>query len=175
MTPNSPSRRTRLLQALGLVAALGTGGIAMHMAQAANASPDDGSAPSFFHHAHCNASPEQLKAHVDKVLTDVGASADQKQQIETVVVNAVTAEHADMKQYHDTLAQLKTALTAEPIDDNAIASLRAQQDKLAVALSERATDTATTIARTLAPDQRIRLGAKIDEMMAAHGMPHQTM
>lgn len=171
-----PGRRTRLLQAFGLVAALGAGGIAMHLAQASTASPDDGGgAPSFFHHAHCAGSPERLRAHVDKVLTDAGASDDQKQQIETAVMDAVTAEHADMKQYHDTLAQLKTLLTAEPIDDAAVATLRAQQDKLALALSERPTDTAVTIAKSLAPDQRARLGEQIDQMMSEHGMSHHTM
>lgn len=178
MKTNDPSRvasprRLRLIKAVGLVVAVGTGGLAMHMAQAAGASPEDsGSAPSFFHHAHCNGSPKQLKAHVDKVLSDAGASDDQKQQIETVVMNAVTAEHADMKQYHETLAQLKTVLAAEPIDDSAITALRARQDQLALSLSERPTDTAATIARALTPDQRVRLSAKIDEMMSQHGLPH---
>jgi Spy/CpxP family protein refolding chaperone len=164
------------LQVLSLAATLGAGGIAMHMAQAASTSPEDGSdSSSFFHHHHCDGSPEKLRAHVDKVLTDAGASDDQKQQVETLVMNAVTAEHADMKQYHESLGQLKTLLTADPIDDAAVATLRAQQDKLALALSERATDTATTIAKTLTPDQRARIGAKIDEMMSAQGMQHHTM
>jgi Spy/CpxP family protein refolding chaperone len=174
-TPESSQRkrRPRLLQALAVAAVFATGGFAMHIAQAAT--DDNGDAPSMFHHHHCDGSPEKMKAHLDKVLTDVGTTDTQKQQIETLVSNAITATHADMKQYHTNLQQLRTLLTADPIDDNAVAALRAQQEQLAQTMSDRATDTAVSVSKSLTPDQRAKLGAQIEQMMsAAHG-PHHSM
>jgi Spy/CpxP family protein refolding chaperone len=164
-------RRPRLLQALAVAAVLATGGVAMHAASA----DESGDAPSMFHHHHCDGSPEKMKAHVDKVLTDAGVADTQKQQVEALISNAMTAEHADMKQYHANMHQLKALLTTDPIDDNAVAALRTQQGQLAQALSDRATDTAVSVAKTLTPDQRAKVGAQIEQMVSAAGGPHHSM
>jgi len=170
--PSSTGRRVRLLQALAAAGTLAIGGVAMHVANASTT--DDGSTPGMFHH-HVVCTPEQLRAHLDKVLDEAGAGAEQKQQIETAITSAMTAEHADMQQYHSNLQQLKALLTTDPIDDAAVAALRVDQDRLAVALSDRALDTAATVAKSLTPDQRAKVGAQIDQMMSAHGVSVHVM
>ena len=169
--PSPGNRRgSRLLQALAVAAIVATGSMAM---RAASAADDSGDSPSMFHHH--GGSPQQMKAHIDKVLTDAGVADAQKQQIEGLVGNAITAEHADMQQYHANLQQLKALLIADPVDDNAVAALRTQQDQLAQALSDRATDTAVSVAKALTPDQRAKVGAQIDQMVSAAGGPHHMM
>ncbi|MDB6164030.1 MAG: hypothetical protein JWL98_1462 [Xanthomonadaceae bacterium] len=110
-----------------------------------------------------------MHAHFDKALSQAGASDAQKQQIDAIVKSAMTDEHVDMQRYHASVSQLKALLVADPIDDAAIATVRAGQDKLAVATSRRLTDTAVAVARVLTPAQRVKLGADIDRMLALHG------
>jgi Spy/CpxP family protein refolding chaperone len=121
---------------------------------------------------HGGHSPEEMHKHFDKVLTEAGASDAQKQQIHTIMKDAMDAEHTDMKSFHDSVHQLKTLLTAETIDEAAIAKLRDQQDQLMLATSHRLSDTMVAVAKILNPAQRAKLGAEIDKMMAEHEGHH---
>jgi Spy/CpxP family protein refolding chaperone len=121
-------------------------------------------------HAH-----EQMQRHIDAMLTKVGASDAQKAQILAVVKDAMTAQHADMEKYHATLAQLKTLLTADAIDDAALGTLRAQQDQLFLSTSQRVSDTVVQVAKILTPAQRQMLGAELDQMMSSAGGHHMMM
>lgn len=112
---------------------------------------------------------EQMHKHFEAVLTEIGASDAQKEQISTIVKNAMTAEHADMDKYHATLAQLKTLLTANEIDEGAVAALRAEQDQLFLSTSQRVSDTVLQVAKVLTPAQRQMLGARMDKMMSSGG------
>lgn len=121
---------------------------------------------------HGGHSPGQMHAHFDKVLTEAGADAAQKEQIHAIMKEAMTAEHADMQRFHDSCKRLKDLLTADPLDDAAIQKVRAEQDQLVLATSHRLSDTMISVARVLSPAQRAKLGAQIDRMMSEHGMHH---
>jgi Spy/CpxP family protein refolding chaperone len=183
LTPASsrgPHWKATLLRSFALVAALAVGSAAVYLtvpnlARAVGASTTDNGG-SFFQWMHGGAqSPEELHAHFDKVLTEAGASDAQKQQIHTLMKEAMTAEHADMENYHASFGHLKTLLAADPIDDTAIATLRTEQDRLALSASRRLSDTAVAIARILTPAQRVKLGAEIDQMMDSHMAQHHAM
>ena len=88
---------------------------------------------------------------------------------------AMDTEHADMQDYHASVGRLKTLLTANPIDDSAVATLRAEQDRLALAASRGLSDTAVAVARVLTPTQRVKLGAEIDQMMDSPMAHHHAM
>lgn len=172
--------KATLLRSCALTAALAIGSMAVYLtvpnlARAVGASTT-GNGSAFLQHMHGGApSPEELHAHVDKVLTEAGVSDAQKQQIHALMKQAMTAEHADMQNYHATFGQLKTLLAADPIDDAAIATLRADQDRLALSASQRLSDTAVAVARLLTPAQRVKLGAEIDQMMDSHMAQHHAM
>ncbi|OOG60160.1 hypothetical protein B0E48_05245 [Rhodanobacter sp. C03] len=183
MTPASsrgPHWKATLLRSFALTAALAIGSTAVYLtvpnlARAVSATTTD-SGSSFFQNMHGGAqSPEELHAHFDKVLTEAGASDAQKQQIQALMKQAMTAEHADMQNYHASFGHLKALLAADPIDDSAIATLRTEQDRLALSASQRLSDTAVAIARTLTPAQRVKLGAEIDQMMDSHMAQHHAM
>ena len=183
LTPASshgPHWKATLLRSFALVAVLAVGSTAVYLtvpnlARAVDASTTyNGS--SFFQHMHGGAqSPEELHAHFDKVLTEAGASDAQKQQIHALMKQAMTAEHADMQNYHASFGKLKALLAADPIDDAAIATLRTEQDRLALSASHRLSDTAVAVARILTPAQRVKLGAEIDQMMDSHMAQHHAM
>jgi P pilus assembly/Cpx signaling pathway, periplasmic inhibitor/zinc-resistance associated protein len=176
---HGPNWKTTLLRGFALTAAISLGATAAYLtvapsARAAAAAPEDGG--SFFQRMHGGAhSHEEMHAHFDKVLTEAGVSDAQKQQIQTILKQAMTAEHSDMQDYHASMGRMKSLLTADPIDDAAIATLRVEQDRLALSASRRLSETAVTVARVLAPAQRVRLGAEIDRMMASPGEPHHAM
>jgi Spy/CpxP family protein refolding chaperone len=179
-SPRNPNWKATLLRSFALTAALAVGSGAVYMtvtgsARAGNAGSTDDSG-SFFQRMHGGAhANEDLHAHFDKVLSEAGASDAQKQQIQAIIKQAMTAEHDDMQKYHASVGHLKDLLTAEPIDDAAIATLRGEQDRLVLSASRRLSDTAVTIARSLTPAQREKLGAQIDQMMAAHMGQHHAM
>ena len=175
-----PNWKATLLRSFALTAALAVGSTAVYLtvassARAVSATSTDHSA-SFLQRMHGGAhSNQDLHAHFDKVLTEAGASDAQKQQIQTIIKQAMTAEHADMQDYHASVGHLKSLLAADPIDDAAIATLRTEQDRLVLSASRRLSDTAVTIARVLTPAQRVKLGAEIDRMMASHEEQHHAM
>jgi Spy/CpxP family protein refolding chaperone len=127
---------------------------------------------SMFASMHGGHSPEQMHAHFEKVLTEAGASDEQKQRIHAIMKEAMDAEHADIRTFHDSCGRLKTLLTAETIDDTAVTAIRAEQDQLLLATSHRLSDTMVAVAKVLTPAQRAKLGAEIDRMMEEHHMPH---
>jgi Spy/CpxP family protein refolding chaperone len=140
-------------------------------AVAANAVSGGG---GFFAHLHGGGVDHaQMHAHFDKVLDDAGVSEAQKLQIHGIMKTAMADTHADMQRYHAGVGQLTTLLTEEPIDDAAIATLSAGQDRLAVATSQRLTGALVAAARVLTPAQRVKLGADIERMMAVHQGSHR--
>jgi Spy/CpxP family protein refolding chaperone len=153
--------KNRLLRTAVLGGAIGLGMAAM-AAISAPASPEaaDPAAMMEQHHA-------QMQKHFDKVMTEIGASDEQKQQIGALIKDAMTAEHADIQQFHQNLGQLKTLLAANDIDEAAVAKLRGQQDQLLLAADQRVTDTLVASAKLLTAAQRQMLVAHIDKMEAS--------
>jgi Spy/CpxP family protein refolding chaperone len=172
-----PSLKSRLIRAGALAAVIGLGTATVLFtfsptARAFAVQTASDSHDSMFASMHGGHSSEQMHAHFDKVLTDAGASDAQKQQIHTIMKDAMTAEHADMQRFHDSCGRLKDLLTADPIDDAAVQQVRADQDRLVLATSHRLSDTMVAVARVLNPRQRAKLGAEIDRMLAQHDMHH---
>lgn len=152
---------------LGGMVGLGMAAMAA-IGSAQPAAADDPAAMMQQHH-------EKMKQHFDQVLTEIGASAEQKQQIDTLLKDAMTAEHADMKKFHDNVHQLETLLTAADIDDAAVANLRGAQDQLLLATDQRVTDALLQAAKVLTPAQRQMLAVHIDKMMASGHHHHMMM
>lgn len=176
-----PHWKATLLRSFALTAILAVGSTAVYLtvagpARAGSAATTADNGGSFFQRMHGGAqSPEELHAHFDKVLTEAGASDAQKQQIHALMKQAMTDEHADMQNYHASFGHLKGLLTADPIDTAAIATLRTEQDRLALLASHRLSDTAVAVARILTPAQRVKLSAEIDQMMDSHMAHHHAM
>jgi Spy/CpxP family protein refolding chaperone len=171
---DQPNWKHKLIRATALAGALAFGTATMYLAvvPAAQAlAMHSGGHDSFMAGMHGH-SPEEMHKHFDKVLTEAGASDAQKQQIHTIMKDAMDAEHADMKSFHESCKQLKTLLTAETIDEAAIAKVRDQQDQLLLATSHRVSDALVAAAKVLNPAQRAKLGAEIDKMMAEHAEHH---
>jgi len=104
-TPSSrPNRKHRLVRASALAVAIAFGTATTFMAVASSAqalATHSGGHDSFMAGMHGGHSPDEMHAHFDKVLTEAGASNAQKQQIHTIMKDAMNAEHADMQSFHD--------------------------------------------------------------------------
>jgi len=172
---SQPNWKHKLIRATALTAAIAFGTATTFMAVTSSAQAfamHAGGHDSMMMGMHGGHSPEEMHQHFDKVLTEAGASDAQKQQIHAIMKDAMDAEHADMKSFHDSCRQLKTLLTAETIDEAAIAKVRDQQDQLVLATSHRLSDTMLAVAKVLNPAQRAKLGTEIDRMMAEHEGHH---
>ena len=176
-----PTRRRFLpdvAKFLAIAVLAGGGTLAMYAATAPAAFADTASAAgAWMAHMHGH-SPEQMHAHFDDVLARAGVAEPRRQQVDQVLQDAMQAEHADMQRYHASFGRLKTLLSASRIDTTAVASLRAEQDAVALDCSRRISDTALQVAGMLTPAQRQSLSADIDRMLAGHvqadGMGHHS-
>jgi Spy/CpxP family protein refolding chaperone len=175
--PSRPAARRYfppVSKALTLALLVGGGALATYAAMAPTAFAGTAAVAGATWMAHVHGhSPAQLHAHFDQVLARAGVDESRRQQIQVVLQQAVQAEHADMQRYHASFAELKTMLAAPRIDTRAIASLRAEQDTLALDCSRRISDTALRVAEMLTPAQRQALAADIDRMLAT-GMGHHS-
>lgn len=181
MTTHNPdpsraaSRRSfpSVSKAVALALLVGGGAVATYAAMAPAAFAETTAAgATWMAHMHGH-SPAQMHAHFDQVLARAGVDAARRQQVEVVLQQAMQAEHADMRRYHASFAELKTMLAAPRIDTSAIAALRAEQDTLALDCSRRISDTALRVAGMLTPAQRQALSTDIDRMLAS-GMGHHS-
>ncbi len=119
---------------------------------------------------HMTGSPAQMHArmmaHVSKMLDQVGATADQKSRIETILhagFEPMAAMHADMRQTH---ASLHAILSAPTVDRAALEQLRAGEIARIDRASRGVTSALADAAEVLTPDQRARLATL---MAAPHG------
>ena len=177
-TSHRPRWTHRLIWGGALAVAVAVGGMTLFLgaspdARAVAANAGGGGPDAFFAHMHGGGQDHaRMHAHFDKVLDDAGVSEAQKLQIHAIMKTALADTHADLQRYHAGVGQLTTLLTEEPIDDAAIATLGAGQDRLAVATSQRLTGALVAAARVLTPAQRVKLGADIERMMASHQNSH---
>ena len=99
--------------------------------------------------------------HMSRVLDRVGASAEQKAQIKTIMESA----HNELKPVHAQMKLLRdqsTALFTQPaVDANAAEALRLQMQTLHSQVSKRMLQAMVESSRVLTPDQR----AKMADMM----------
>lgn len=160
--------RRRLGPALALTVAFCVGGVASYAvtSQSAFASTLSTGLAASPWMQHLNGSHARLHAHVEQVLAGAGASDDQRAQIDAIVKEAMTAEHADMARYHASLGRMKTLLTAPRVDALQVERERSEQDRLLLDANRRLTETLIRASNVLTPTQRQALGAEIDRMMA---------
>jgi Spy/CpxP family protein refolding chaperone len=177
-TSHRPRWTHRLIWGGALAVAVAVGGMTLFLgaapdARAVAANAGGGGPDAFFAHMHGDGQDHaRMHAHFDKVLDDAGVSEAQKLQIHAIMKTALADTHTDLQRYHAGVGQLTTLLTEEPIDDAAIATLGAGQDRIAVATSQRLTGAVVAAARVLTPAQRVKLGADIERMMASHQNSH---
>jgi Spy/CpxP family protein refolding chaperone len=178
-TSHRPRWTHRLIWGGALAVAVAVGSMTLFLgaspdARAVAADAVGGGGPGgFFAHMHGGGQDHaRMHAHFDQVLDDAGVSEAQKLQIHGIMKTAMADTHADLQRYHAGVGQLTTLLTEEPIDDAAIATLGAGQDRIAVATSQRLTGAMVAAARVLTPAQRVKLGAEIERMMASHQGGH---
>ena len=177
-TSHRPRWTHRLIWGGALVVAVAVGGMTLFLgaspdARAVAANAGGGGPDAFFAHMHGGGQDHaRMHAHFDKVLDDAGVSEAQKLQIHAIMKTALADTHTDLQRYHAGVGQLTTLLTEEPIDDAAIATLGAGQDRLAVATSQRLTGAVVAAARVLTPAQRVKLGPDSERMMASHQGGH---
>jgi protein CpxP len=170
---NSPATRTpwrkRLLKGAALSVALAGAVAAVQLvpSHAALAAGDGhaGVHGAFGGHERHRA---RMHDHMQRVLADAGASEAQRAKIDEIVRRSMEDQHEDMERMHADMKLLKQLLVAPVIDTAKVTTVRAEQEQLAMQSTRRMVDTAVAIAQQLTPQQRQKLGAELDRMMARH-------
>jgi protein CpxP len=152
--PRSLLRRFALQ---ALVAGLACGGAALAFAH----SP----AGAGFHHGPV--SRADVQAHVEQMLADIDATPAQKAQIDPLLQPLLVDFGALHEQMRDTHAQLLQLLAADPLDRNAIESLRVAHIQAMDKASQQIAQSVGDIAQVLTPAQRKALTANITRHHAA--------
>jgi protein CpxP len=112
-----------------------------------------------------------MEYRVDQVLTDVGASADQKEKIKTLfktTMESVRPDHGDRKEMR---AEVMKLLEAPTIDRNAIEALRAKHVGEIDAKSKTIAKAVGDAAELLTPEQRKKLVEELDDFGPGHDGP----
>lgn len=116
---------------------------------------------------HGQMDPESMGKRVDKavewVLSDVQASAEQKQKVSAIAKQAI-GELAPLRDKHRAARKSAVSLLAAPsVDRAAMESLRAEQLQLADQASRRVTQALADVAEVLTPEQRLKLKERLDK------------
>jgi len=109
-----------------------------------------------------------VHAHIEKMLTEVDATPDQKARIDSILkggMQSITPLHAKLAEAHGDLHRL---LTAPVIDRAALEQLRAARMGDLDQASKVLVQTIADAADVLTPGQR----AKVATLMAEHRHPH---
>ena len=159
--PPASGRRRRWLTGVALAAAFLAGGVTTGAVAAAAAA-----AQGMAMH-HMMGGPAEMHAramaHVFRMLDQVGASADQKARIETILragFEPMASLHNEMRQTH---AGLHTILSAPTIDRAALEQLRAGEIARIDQASRTMTGALADAVEVLRPDQRAKLATLMAE------------
>ncbi|MBL0375084.1 Spy/CpxP family protein refolding chaperone [Rhizobium sp. KVB221] len=112
-----------------------------------------------------------MEYRVEQVLTDVGATADQKDKIKALfktTMQDVRPERGERKQMREEVMKL---LEAPTIDRNAIEALRAKHVAEIDAKSKTIAKAVADAAEILTPDQRKKLVEEIGDFGHGHDQP----
>ena len=158
-TQSPPPRRW--LAGAALAAAFAIGGVTMPLLAASAQDATQGA----MHHmmGGSGGMHAMAMAHVSKMLDEVGASADQKSRIETILhagFAPMADMHRDMEQTH---AALHAILAAPTVDRAALEQLRAAEIARIDAASRRVANALADAVEVLTPEQRAKLGRLIAE------------
>ena len=170
-----PSWRMRLAQGAVLSATLAIGVGAAQLLPAHAAFAADGVAG--LHGDLREEHRARMHEHMQRVLADAGTTQAQRNRIEALVRGAMEAQHADMERLHADMKLLGELLVAPTIDTARVATVRAEQEQIALQTARRVADTALAVAQQLTPQQRKAVGTEIERMFERHhggpfGGPH---
>ena len=117
-------------------------------------------------------SPEDMARRIDKsvewVLSDVGASAEQKQKVAGLAKQAL-ADLVPLREKHQAARkQAIDLLSAAAIDRAALERVRAVELQTGEAASKRLTQALADVAEVLTPEQRAKLRERFDRRMGRH-------
>jgi Spy/CpxP family protein refolding chaperone len=172
--PTAPRRLGAGLRGLLLGAAFAAtfvaGGLVMSSAPAAAftmAMDEAGMGGMHGMHGHARMHA-MMQAHLDKMLTAIDATPDQKEKIKAILhkgFETIGPMHEKMAGGH---AELHKLLTAPTIDRAALEQLRASEMADFDQASKVLVDTVADAAEVLRPEQRAKLGALMAEHQAHH-------
>jgi protein CpxP len=109
-----------------------------------------------------------MMRHLDKMLTAVDATPDQKSRIMAILGGAMSSMGGVHAKMQDSMKQAHALLTAPTIDRGALESLRASEFADLDASSKTLVSAIADAAEVLTPAQR----AKLSTMMMEHAHPH---
>lgn len=167
--------RGRFRRRFWLLAGLGAAAAASLAACAQHGPGPFGGGPGWGHHHgwHASADPAEMGRRVDKavewVLSDVGASAEQKAKVSAIAKQAFTDLAPLRERHREARKQAATLLSAPTIDRDAIERLRADELRMADDASKRLTKALADVAEVLTPEQRARLKEQFERRMARRG------
>lgn len=113
--------------------------------------------------------PEQMSQRIDKgvnwLLSDVDATAEQKQKVAAIVKQAA-GELAPLRDQHRQARKQAMQLVSAPtIDRAAMEKLRTEQMQLADQASRRFTQALADVSEVLTPEQRVKLRERAEKRM----------
>jgi protein CpxP len=101
---------------------------------------------------------------VDRALTEVAATDEQRQRIDAIVQRAFQQHDALRAEHAQVHAELAALLTAENVDRARLEALRAQQLQRIEEASRTLTQTVADAAEVLTQEQRVKLAAWAEEL-----------
>jgi Spy/CpxP family protein refolding chaperone len=164
-TAAKPNLMRRLMIAGAFAATFAAGGVAFSVLPAAAAVHGMGMEMGGMHHGGgMHGDISMMKGHIDKMLTEVGASPEQKAKIQSILGDAMGRMHGMHEGMGATHARLHALLTAPTVDRGALEALRAQTVGQMDDASKLMVQALADAAEVLTPAQRAKLG----QLMAEH-------
>lgn len=160
MTTSTPVRR-RWLTGLALAGAFVAGGLTLPIL---TASAEDAAMHGAMHAGGHGEMHAMMMQHLDKMLTAVDATPDQKSRIMSILGGAMKSMGGAHEKIHDGMRRFHTLLSAPTIDRGALESVRASEIAEVDAGSKTLVAAMADAAEVLTPAQR----AKLATMMADH-------
>lgn len=157
---NSPARALRLLTATALI------GLAGAVVQTAHAAPGGMGGHGEIGAMGGRGMGMHGPGHMGRMLDEVGASAEQKAQIKTIMEaarNDLKPVQAQMKALRE---QSATLFTQRNVDANAVEAVRQQTQTLHGQVSKRMAQAMIESSRVLTPEQRARMADMMSKRRA---------
>ena len=124
-----------------------------------------------WHHRghHGPMDPETIARRIDRgvdwVLSDVGATAEQKQKVSAIAKAAATELTPLRDRHRAARTRVIEILSAPAVDRGALEQVRAEELAMAEGASRRVTQALADIADVLTPEQRVKLREKAERRM----------